>query len=622
MEPGFRLLVIDLGASSASTQVVPPSYVEHYLGGVGLVVRLLWDYCPPGADPLGPDNPLVFATGAMAGTLVPTSSKHAVAAKSPLTGFVGDSLSGGPWSLAFRRTGYSAIVVQGMAPTPTYVFIDDDTVHFRPATHLWGRGSYETEQLIRKELGDSAVRVSSIGPAGENKVRYACIGNDGTRQAGRTGLGAVMGSKRLKAIAVRGTRAVQVANHDRLVQVSIDLLKRGQGPATEKYRILGTVGNVLSLNRLGALPTNNFQRSTFPGAEAVSGEYLYQRYFRNTSACPACPIACQHNYRVTEGEYQGTRAQLDYESLFALGPLNGIASLPPILRAAQLCDELGLDTISTGVALAWAAECYQRGVLDEVDRGALHPAFGDYEALLRMLPRIATRSGLGDLLAEGVKRASASVGQGSEHWAMHAKGLELPGYEPRTLKTLALGLATGTRGGCHNRSAAYDVDMSGTVDRFRGEVGRGPLAAETEDLAATLDSLILCKFIRRCFDDLYAESARLFSLTTGLNSDAKELRRAGQRVVNLKKAFNIREGWTHQDDTLPPRLFSDPLPDGVGQGVSLGREELELMIADYYQARGWTAQGLIPEKKLRELGMGDIAAQLREVHDGHRRHNL
>lgn len=603
-------LVIDLSTSRVTRQIIPDSYLEQYLGGVGLAVRLLWEFCPVGPDALRPENPIVFAASTLGGTLIPTSSKHAVAAKSPLTGFVGDSLSSGPWSLALRRTGYAALVFVGQAPAPTYVFIDDDFVHFYPASHLWGQGTCETEELIRQELRDSSIRVATIGPAGENLVRYACVSNDGTRQAGRTGLGAVMGSKRLKAVAVRGTRAVPVADFSRLEKLCVDLLKRGQGRATEKYRILGTVGNVLSLNRLGCLPTNNFQRATFSEAEAVSGENLYQNYLHNTVACPACPIACQHNYRVAGGDHQGIRSQLDYETLFALGPLNGISSVPAIIQAAQLCDKYGLDTISTGGALAWAAECYQRGVLDELEGGKPHPAFGDQEAFLQMIPAIASRQGLGDLLAEGVRRAAAVVGQGSEHWAMHAKGLELPGYEPRALKTLALGLAVGARGGCHNRSTAYDVDMSGTVDRFKGEPGRGRLAMETEDVSAVLDSLIICKFLRRCFDDLYTEAAQLFALTTGLEVGAQELRRAGERIVNLKKAFNIRHGWTRQDDDLPPRLFVDPLPDGPGRGVSLGRQELDLMIADYYQARGWTAQGLIPEAKLRELGMGDIAIGL------------
>lgn len=594
-----KVLYVDLTTRTTRTEPLAPSFLRKYLGGVGLAVRLLYDNSSPGMEPFSPANPLVFASSGFSGTMVPTAAKHAVATKSPLTGFVGDSLSSSFWSLSLKRAGYDALVITGAAPSLTYLFIDDDIIHFRDAAHLAGKSCGETQQMIRRQIGDDRVRVAAIGQGGENRVRYACISNDFHRQAGRTGAGAVMGSKRLKAIALRGTRSVSVADLPELEKVCRELYRRSQGVGTEKYRVLGTPANVLLLNYLAALPTRNFQQSTFEGAEKVSGEFLYDHYLSKVVACAACPVACEHIYQVKDGLYAGTQVRVDYETLFALGPLCGVDDLPAIIKAAELCNAYGLDSISTGGCIAWAMECFERGLLTRQDTAGVELTFGNSEAVLCMIERIGRREGLGDLLAEGVRKAAGELGQGSSHWAMQVKGLELPGYEPRCLKTLALGLAVGTRGACHNRSTAYEVDLSGRVDRFKGEPGRGRLAMEQEDFAAVLDSLILCKFLRRCFAAFYAEAARLYTLVTGLEMSAAELQITGERITNLKKAFNIREGWQRRDDWLPPRFFRDRLPTGS----IITQEELNLMIDDYYQARGWTREGLIPPQKLQELDL-------------------
>lgn len=488
----------------------------------------------------------------------------------------------------------------------SYILIDDDKVHFRSASELVGIGCYQTGEKIREIEGDERVRVSAIGPAGEKLVRYACISNDINRQAGRTGVGAVMGSKKLKAVALRGTKPVKVCNLTELEKLSLALIKKAQGPLTEKYRFLGTPQNILVLNRLAALPTRNFQQSTFESAESVSGEYLREHYLKKVVACSACPIGCEHIYTVLNNDIGQAEAQIDYETLFALGPLCGIDNATAIIKAAELCDTLGIDTISTGGSIAWAMECYQKGLINESDTNGHQLIFGNHQAMLTMIEKISRREGLGDLLADGVRIASQKLGRGSEHWAMHSKGLEIPGYEPRSLKTMALGYAVGTRGACHNRSSAYEVDLSARVDRFKGEAGRGLLVAEQEDFSAVLDSLMICKFLRKCFDDFYTEAAQLYSLTTGLEMSAVELKKTGERITNPKKSFNIREGWTKNDDWLPPRVLKDILPTGVAKGCVLKEEELILMIEDYYKARGWTSTGLIPEEKLRELGLADI----------------
>jgi len=598
-----RLLIVDLSTRTFRTEPLDASYCREYLGGGGLATRLLWDLSRPGVDPFDPDNPLVFAVGPLTGTMVPAASKYAVATKSPLTGFIGDSLSSGAWPLALKRAGYDALVILGAAEAPSYIFIDDDRVYFRPARTLWGADSWETEGRIRRDLGDESVRVATIGPAGEKLVRYACIGNDYSRQAGRTGAGAVMGSKRLKAIAVRGTKPVQVADVETLRRVSLDLYARSQGAATAKYRVLGTPANVLALNALAALPTRNFRQSTFEGAERVSGEWLYERYKAKVVACAGCSIGCDHIYRVSDGPHAGTQVGMEYESLYALGPLCGVDDAAAVLRSAELCDRYGMDTMSTGASIAWAMECYERGLISREETGGVDLRFGDGAAVIALVEQIGLRRGLGQLLGEGVKRAAETVGGGSGRWAMHVKGLEMPGYEPRSLKTLALGLAVGTRGACHNRSSAYEVDLSAKVDRLNGERGRGALAMIQEDYSAVLDSLGLCKFLRRCFDAFYSEASELFRAATGLEMTAEELQRVGERVSNLKKAFNIREGWTRDDDTLPERIFEEPLPTGIAKGTRLTREELATMIEGYYEARGWTNEGLIPPEKLAELGL-------------------
>jgi len=604
-----KVLHVDVTSQTTRVQRLEPEFLKKYVGGVALATRLVYDNTPKGCDPLGPDNALCFACSAFAGTTFPVGTKHSVAAKSPLTGFIGDSLSGSHFSEMLRRAGWDGIVVKGQAPEWIVLFIDDDDVQFLDASDFLGMGAVETQQAIREWLGDENVRVSAIGPAGEKLVRYASIDNDG-RQVGRTGNGTVMGSKRIKAIAIRGSQPISVADVDALMAETLKLIKVSQGPGTLKYRTMGTPANVLNMNKMGVLPTRNFSETVFEDAEKVSGEYLRDHYTEKQVGCSGCSIACEQWGVVREGKYKGARIGLDYECLFALGPNCGIGELPPIIRLVQLCDELGIDAMSTGVVVSWAMECYERGILSKEDCDGLELNFGNDEAAVALVKKIAHREGIGDLLAEGVKRASEEVGKGSEHFAMHVKGLEMPGYDVRSLKTFAMGLAVGTRGACHNRSLAYEADIKGMVDRFIAEPGRGQIARDKEDFAAILDTMVICKFLRNCFDDFYEDVSRIYTLTTGIPMTAEELRYVGERAWNLKKAFNIREGWTKADDWLPPRVMNDPIPTGPSKGYYISDQELRMMIDDYYQARGWTEEGLIPKSKLIELGMADIAEDI------------
>jgi aldehyde:ferredoxin oxidoreductase len=596
-----RLLRMDLGSQEVVTESIPALVYERVLGGIGLASYLLYRHCPPGIDPLSPRNPLIFATSPFVGTGITTASKIAVAAKSPQTGRIGDSLSSSYLALALKRTGFDALVVVGSAPEWSYLIVDDERVELRSAEHLVGLDPSETSDTIREELG-SGFRVAAIGLAGERGVRYAAISNDG-RLAGRTGAGAVMGSKRLKAIAVRGSRMPVVADPKGLATAARNLAERSHGPGTAKYRELGTAANVSFFNRMGVLPTRNFQSGSFHGADAISGETLLTEHHADKHGCAACTIGCEHHYLTRDGGPE-TQARLEYETLFALGSLCGIADPNVVLRAAARCDGLGMDAISTGSTIAWAMECAERGVDLGVSSEEM-PRFGDGIGLLRTIDAIGERRGLGDLLAEGSRRAASVVGQGSEVWAMHVKGLEMPGYDPRKLETLALGLAVGTRGACHNRSSAYEVDFSDRLDRDAEANARAEAAAAAEDQAAVLDSLTLCKFLRHAFVDLHGEAAALYSLTTGQATSADDLRLAGERITNLKKLFNVREGWTRLEDTLPPRVLD---PD-EGVPTRLSRPWLDRMIAAYYDVRGWDEDGLIPAHHLNRIGLRDLIAQ-------------
>jgi len=589
-----RLLHVDLSTGKSSWIDLEETRLRAFLGGIGLGACLLYEYAPAGVDPFSPANPLIFASAPLVGTGLTTTAKFAVVTKSPLTGFIADSLSSSYFALELKRIGLDALIITGRSAAMTYLFIHNDRVEFHTAEHLCGKSPADTENMIRAELHAPTMRVAAIGKAGENKVRFATISNEG-RHAGRGGVGAVMGAKNLKAIALSGDCPTKVADASSIEKIAGALRERSLSSLTDKYREIGTVANLSVFNRLGTLPTRNFQQSTFDDADAVSGESLTENNFGRRHGCAACTIRCERLFKALDGRDQ----RMEYETLFALGPLCGIRDPDSVLQAAQLCDLYGLDTISTGGTLAWAMECGEKALLPEAQKFGLR--FGQPEAIFAAIAAIAERRGIGALLAEGSRRAAMELGGNSSDWAMHVKGLELPGYEPRSLKTMALGLAVSPRGACHNRSGAYEADFSGEVDRFSIDSRRGSLVAESENFAATLDSLIVCKFLRKCFNDYYEEAAEVLSKVTGWDCTGAELKRAGERIHNLKKLFNIREGWSSDDDWLPERLLSEALPTGVGSGVRLSTDELRQMIRSYYQARGWDDQGYIPESMLVEL---------------------
>jgi aldehyde:ferredoxin oxidoreductase len=585
-----RALVVDAGTGTAQALPLADDLLRAYIGGAGLGVWLMHHLGPPGVDPLAPQAPLAFVFSPLVGTPLTTSAKFAVVAKSPLTGMLTDALASSQFAIAGKLTGHDAIVVRGACERPSVLLVDGDGARLADASDLCGLPAAEAEARLRERLGRSW-RVAAIGPAGEHGVRYATISHDG-RHAGRGGLGAVMGAKRLKAIAVRAATKVASADPETVLAAARDLRARSFGPATAKYRELGTLANLLAFNALSTLPTRNFQAATFAGAPRLAAEDLAEMRRVARNSCASCTIGCEHIYSARGGK----KMRVEYENVFALGPMCGIGDPDAVLAASGLCDDLGLDTISAGGTIAWAMECAERGLID-----APWLRFGDAGALLRALTEISDRRGLGELLAEGSRRAARRVGGGSAAFAPHVKGLEMPGYEPRTLQAMALGLAVNARGADHNRSGAYEADLSGDHDRLAGGAAHVAAAIETEDRAAAMDSLILCKFLRGVFTEPFDEWAALLSAVTGWDVDGSELRQTARRIVLAKRVFNIREGWQPEDDWLPERLLSEPLELGSGRVATLTPQRLRAMIDAYYTARGLDSEGRPDSTKLTDL---------------------
>lgn len=549
------------------------------MGGSGLGVALLLAEGTAAANPLSEEAALAFVFSPLVGSPLTTSAKFAVVSKSPLTQRINDSLASSGFALEGKKTGFDAIVLVGQARRLSLVVIDDQQVRIEDASDLAGMSNSSCQSELRKRLGKK-FQLATIGPAGENQVHFATISHNG-RHAGRGGSGAVLGAKRLKAIAVRGSQVVTWYNPTGLTSFAKQLSDKSFGPATAKYRELGTATNLLMFNRLNVLPTRNFQQGSFAGVNSISPEELKITRDRVRSSCAACTIGCEHLYSL-----KGTddTVRLEYETLFALGPMCGIDDAESILQAAKKCDEVGIDTISAGGTIGFAMECAERGFLD-----APWLRFGDGQALARAIDMLVCSQGIGRLLAKGSRQMALEIGRNSIDFAPQVKGLEMPGYDPRGLQMMGLGMAVNSRGADHNRSGAYEADFSSAVDRRNVGPESVHLAIESEDKAALMDSLILCKFLRGVFVDFWQESAEILHLVTGLDVTATELRETAKRIVNAKKRFNIRAGWSPAEDRLPTRMLAQSLPEDPRS--SLSPDRLQSLIRAYNLARGWTEDG-------------------------------
>jgi aldehyde:ferredoxin oxidoreductase len=577
-----RILKIDVGEQSFSTQELSDQELEWGLGGKGLGTRLLLENNPPGVDPFSPENHLIIDVGPVTDTPIYGSTRHGIFTKSPQTGLYAESYSGGKAAESISRTGYDAVVIGGISKEPVFLEVSDETVRFHPASDLWGLETYAAEDEVlkrigKKRMGAAADRAAAlvIGPAGENRVRFSVIENDYWRSAGRTGTGAVMGAKNVKALCFYGSRKRFLAFPDEARGFAKEILEKGKtDPGAANYRKMGTPMMVAVLNKAGAFPTEYWSKGTLEGWEAISADSLHERCEVQPRACPQCFFACGRLSTVKEGPHKGlTLEGPEYETIYAFGGLCLIKSIEDILYLNDICDRLGMDTITAGNLAGFAIEAYKRGKIPEKIE------YGDVPAIADLLKKIAYRQGIGAVLAEGIKTAAAEWGL--EDIAIHVKGLEPAGYDPRVLKGMGLGYATSDRGACHLRSTFYKPELAKMIEPDQIE-GKAELFIDFEDRLCLLDTLILCRFYR----DLYpwSELSRIIHMTTGLNWGKEEIHTMTNRVITGCREFNLREGMTPDQDCLPPRFHKEALPES---GKVITEDELNYLIQDYYRLRGW-----------------------------------
>lgn len=591
-----KILVVDLSDGSTWTQRVDDQVLCDYIGGRGLGIKFLYELVPASTDPLGPDNMLGFFTGPCTATSVPFSGIINVTCKSPLTGTALSAHVGGRFGVALKLTGFDGILIKGASVKPTYLLVDNGVVSIKEADDLWGLDVFSvTSRLEELYPGCS---VAAIGPAGENLVRFASVMVDNFRAAGRGGAGAVMGAKRLKAVVVRSKKGVRMAQPDRVREELVRAIETIRSQAVA-FRQQGTPIVVATANRAGILPTRNFSTGYFEQANEISGVTLVEKFKVRDRACYACPLGCSN---ITASEGVVTEGP-EYETIYSFGSNCGNSDLGSIVQLNDLCDRLGLDTISAGCALAFAMELYERGVLGREDLDGEVLRWGDARAMKNLLSKIVYRRGIGDTLAEGTRLAASRLGAGAEKYAIHVKGLEPAGYEPRGVQGMALAYATSNRGACHLRAMTYVYEVfMGVVDRSTLD-GKPKLVRDMQDLFAAIDSMLMCKFgARNAFNYSEDRLAHLLSAVTGVSFDGQRLLTCGERIWNLERLFNVREGLRRADDALPSR-FCEPVPSGPTAGWLLDRARFEAALTEYYELRGWDDSGVPTEAKLVELGL-------------------
>jgi len=614
-----KILRINLTDQSAKEEDLPFQMAKDFIGGAGFGIKYLFDEVPAKTDALGPDNKLIFSPGPFSGTSVPCASRMAVTAKSPLTGAVGMALSGGHFPVELKFAGYDALIVEGQSKEPVYLWLKDGEVKFRSAKKLWGMKTTDTQQIIKNELNDQNVRIACIGPAGENQIKIASIINE-WRAVGRKGLGAVMGSKNLKAIAVRGTKKLGIADKDKLKEAR-KIFTKAMKDSPVLYPAFSKIGTPMVVDHtchMGIFPTRNFSATgEYDPIEQIGTEVQATRNV-GKEHCYGCPVGCSQVKLAKTGEYAGTMTEgPEFETLFSFGGATGVENIDTIIAADRLADEMGFDTISSGVSIAFAMELYEKGILTKEDTGGMDLKFGNDKAMMAILKQIPYREGIGDLLADGSRIAAQKIGKGSEKYAMHVKGLELPAYDVRGAKAHGLNFATSFTGADHCRGYAFQeifgIPVPKEVDRFAVE-GKGELTKWNQDIrTATTDAPTMCGFIldMAVVGIAAQNTADLMEAVAGILYTPDDILMVGERINNLARAFNVREGFTRADDTLPERLMNEPIPGGASKGHSISKEELKLMLDEYYTARGWDVKtGSPSRKKLKSLNLDYVADAL------------
>jgi len=612
-----RILRVNLSKDKLSIEYPDEIFYRRYLGGEGFVAYYLLKELKPGIDPLGPENKLIFAAGPVTGVPIAGNSRNSIGAKSPLTGGFGESEVGGYWGAELKHAGFDAVIIEGKASSPVYLWIHNGEAEIRDASHIWGLETGDAQRVIREELNDNLVRVALIGPGGENLVRYACIMVDLKDAAGRTGMGAVMGSKNLKAVTVRGSGRIEVSDKRILTELSKHLIQKVKDMRLCEY---GTGSLFEEYAASGNLPIRNFRDGEFQNAAALSAKNVKATVRVGMEGCYACPIRCKKIVKIDEPftvdpAYGGP----EYEALASLGSNCGVDDLKAVCKANEICNRFSIDVISAGVSIAFAMECYENGLISDKETGGLKLKFGNAEALVRMVEMIGRREGLGDLLAEGVKRASEKIGKDSERFAMHVKGQEIPMHEPRFKKALGVGYAVSPTGADHMHNF-HDTFLTPNSQELSvlAELGiLEPIPLEklcpgkiraliyAVDWRVLDNCLLLCSFVP--WD--YVQKTSIVRAVTGWNTTAWELMKTGERVTTMARVFNIREGFGRKDDWLPERFFN-PRISGVLSDTAIDPEEFREAIDTYYKMMGWDENGVPTREKLEELDIGWVVSLL------------
>jgi len=627
-----RILNVDLSSGRTWLEQVDHEDLLHFLGGRGINAKLLYERVPKGIDPLGPDNVLIFGPGTLTGTNAPSSGRTSVTCKGPATGLYLKVSVGGHLGAELKYAGHDYVAIHGRAEHPVYIWIDDDAVELRDARHLWGLGTREADHLIREELGDDEVEVGLIGPAGENQVLFSCIIFSLYNSASRGGVGAVMGSKNLKALAARGTGGLRAAEGEEFVELALRTRRElSKDAGSESLYRWGTSGSIPPLNELGMLAAYNFSQVTIDDAEKISGQYLEDEgYLTGRESCFSCSTACHRFVRSREHPYGVVRdSGPELETMLSLGAECGIVDTEAVIKSNQLCNDYGLDVISAGHVISWAMESFERGLIKGRQADGLDLHFGNADSQLELIRRIALREGLlGDLLANGTKQAAEEVGGDSWKWAIQSKGLEMSAADTRVAKSYALAFAVNPRGPDHLMTEClaefgFTEEARALIKEITGDdkyavatmlEKRSDIVRWHEDCYAATDALGFCAFTTTAAYAVNPQNmARLFSHALGVEFTAEELMRAGRRIVTLERCFNVREGARREDDKLPWRIMNEPVPEGPNKGLVTDKDTLDRLLDEYYEMHSWDPHTGIPKREtLQNLGLlelcGDIAA--------------
>ena len=607
-----KILWVDLSRNEFVSKPLDVNFAKKFFGGKGFGAKLLYDLLEPRIDPLHPEDALIFCTGPLTATLMPTN-RYCIVTKSPLTGLFSDSYAGGYFSQELKYAGYDVMVIQGKANKPVYLLINDENIEVKPADHIWGLDTYQVYDVLRKEIGDKAVKIACIGPAGEKMVRFALVDSYYHRHAGRCGTGAVMGSKNLKAIAVLGSGEVSVADpkaFDKAVWTAYDEIRSSS--SCQQYTKGGTASVVEFANTEGFFPALNFQDGFFEKYRNFDNISQEKNLWLREYGCFACPIHCTKVGMIRKGPYKGQVCDIiEYETTGLLGGSCNVENLEALAYANLLCDRLGLDTMSTGCIIGFAMECYEKGIIDKKDTGGLELKFGNWEAQIELVKRIAYREGIGDLLAEGVKMASQRIGKGADDLAVHMKGMEAPAWGPRGSPAMGLALATSDRGCDHEKAwpIAYELGSAWPFgepyERLTTE-GKERVVKWEQDHLAALYSLVVCDMSRGGIsNDTYL---RLLSSAVSWDIDYTKFLETGERIWNIIRMFNVREGIGRKEDASLPKRFKQPLPSGPAKGHAFNDVEFNKMLDEYYALRGWDKNGKPTKEKLVELEISDLAS--------------